>query len=78
MNSLWTPPVVGLHPNTFKPHTGTKTSVLFVQKYTPEQIARITQVQQDVAGACPDHDAQIKALLERHQTKPRERAIGTG
>jgi type I restriction enzyme M protein len=24
--------VVGLHPNTFKPHTGTKTSVLFVQK----------------------------------------------
>ena len=25
--------VVGLHPNTFKPHTGTKTSVLFVQKY---------------------------------------------
>ena len=25
--------VVGLHPNTFKPHTGTKTSVLFVQKW---------------------------------------------
>jgi len=24
--------VVGLHPNTFKPHTGTKTSVLFLQK----------------------------------------------
>lgn len=27
--------VVGLHPNTFKPHTGTKTSVLFVQKWDP-------------------------------------------
>ena len=25
--------VVGLHSNTFKPHTGTKTSVLFVQKW---------------------------------------------
>jgi type I restriction enzyme M protein len=25
--------VVGLHANTFKPHTGTKTSVLFVQKW---------------------------------------------
>jgi len=25
--------VVGLHNNTFKPHTGTKTSVLFVQKW---------------------------------------------
>ncbi len=26
--------VVGLHINTFKPHTGTKTSVLFLQKWT--------------------------------------------
>jgi len=25
--------IVGLHQNTFKPHTGTKTSVLFVQKW---------------------------------------------
>ena len=25
--------VIGLHGNTFKPHTGTKTSVLFVQKW---------------------------------------------
>ena len=28
--------VVGLHQNTFKPHTGTKTSVLFVQKWDDE------------------------------------------
>lgn len=27
--------VVGLHPNAFKPHTGTKTSVLFLQKWGP-------------------------------------------
>ena len=25
--------VIGLHPNVFKPHTGTKTSVLFLQKW---------------------------------------------
>ena len=29
--------VVGLHGNTFKPHTGTKTSVLFLRKYTDEE-----------------------------------------
>ena len=28
--------VVGLHSNTFKPHTGTKTSVLFVQKWNDD------------------------------------------
>ena len=31
--------VVGLHPNTFKPHTGTKTSVLFVQKWNDDHNA---------------------------------------
>lgn len=31
--------VVGLHPNTFKPHTGTKTSVLFVQKWNDDEHA---------------------------------------
>jgi type I restriction enzyme M protein len=28
--------VVGLHGNVFKPHTGTKTSVIFLQKWHPE------------------------------------------
>jgi type I restriction enzyme M protein len=31
--------VVGLHGNTFKPHTGTKTSVLFVQKWNDDEEA---------------------------------------
>jgi len=31
--------VVGLHGNTFKPHTGTKTSVLFVQKWNDDPSA---------------------------------------
>ncbi len=29
--------IVGLHVNTFKPHTGTKTSVLFLQKWTENE-----------------------------------------
>jgi len=58
--------VVGLHPNTFKPHTGTKTSVLFVQKYTQDQLDQIAQVHDQVGGACPDYDADIKALLVRY------------
>lgn len=31
--------VVGLHGNTFKPHTGTKTSVLFLQKWNDDKNA---------------------------------------
>ena len=31
--------VVGLHGNTFKPHTGTKTSVLFLQKWNDDKKA---------------------------------------
>jgi len=36
--------VVGLHVNTFKPHTGTKTSVLFLRKYTDEEKEKIQQM----------------------------------
>jgi len=33
--------VVGLHGNTFKPHTGTKTSVLFVQKWDAQLCPKV-------------------------------------
>ena len=33
--------VVGLHGNVFKPHTGTKTSVLFVQKWDDEKCPKV-------------------------------------
>lgn len=33
--------VVGLHKNTFKPHTRVKTSILFLQKYTNEEKKKI-------------------------------------
>ncbi len=55
--------VVGLHGNTFKPHTGTKTSVLFIQKYTDEQLANIEEVKQKVASKCPDYENTIRDLL---------------
>ncbi len=62
--------VVGLHPNTFKPHTGTKTSVLFFQKYTDEALANIEKVKQAVANACPDYEQQIKDLITEHSYLP--------
>jgi type I restriction enzyme M protein len=36
--------VVGLDVNTFKPHTGTKTSVLFLQKYTDDELTNINNI----------------------------------
>jgi len=39
--------MVGLHGNTFKPHTGTKTSVLFVQKWNDDP---------DIGPLCPKVD----------------------
>ena len=67
--------VVGLHPNTFKPHTGTKTSVLFVQKYTKQQLADITHVHDEVARKCPDYEAEIQTLLDDSESEVLEEAI---
>jgi type I restriction enzyme M protein len=33
--------VVGLHPNSFKPHTGTRTSVIIVQKWNDDEAAGV-------------------------------------
>ena len=60
--------VVGLHSNTFKPHTGTKTSVLLLQKYTQEQLDQIAKVHDDVAVACPDYRVEMESLLARHES----------
>lgn len=60
--------VVGLHGNSFKPHTGTKTSVLFIQKYTEEQLEQIEKVQKEVENACPDYERQVQDLLNQFET----------
>lgn len=56
--------VVGLHVNTFKPHTNTKTSVLLIQKYTEEQLEEIKTIKQEADSSCPDYEEQIKTLIE--------------
>ncbi len=61
--------VVGLHGNTFKPHTGTKTSVLFIQKYTDEQLENIKKIQKEVESNCPDYEKQVRDILDKYQTE---------
>ncbi len=39
--------VVGLHGNTFKPHTGTKTSVLFLQKHNIKDLSSVASAKED-------------------------------
>jgi type I restriction enzyme M protein len=53
--------VVGLHGNTFKPHTGTKTSVVFLQKYTDEEIDEIRAVQNRHAAEWDNHLTELAA-----------------
>ena len=68
--------VVGLHGNTFKPHTGTKTSVLFLQKYTDEEKNRIqgiklkyeTEWEEFIAGLKSQHkDTTWKSEVNEEQ-----------
>jgi type I restriction-modification system DNA methylase subunit len=47
--------VVGLHGNTFKPHTGTKTSVLFLQKWTEAEAAKRQAIQNKHAAEFKKH-----------------------
>lgn len=70
--------VVGLHGNVFKPHTGTKTSVLFVQKWDDELcpkkedypifFATMREPSKDNSGEkiyCVDEDGKL--ILDEHQ-----------
>ena len=56
--------VVGLHGNTFKPHTGTKTSVLFLQKYTDEEKENIQQIRLKYEG---EWEKLLENLKEKYQ-----------
>ncbi|MBC7129305.1 MAG: N-6 DNA methylase [Thermoplasmatales archaeon] len=53
--------VVGLHGNTFKPHTGTKTSVLLLRKYTDEERRKIQEVKAKYEGEWNDFIEELKA-----------------
>jgi type I restriction enzyme M protein len=56
--------VVGLHVNTFKPHTGTKTSVLFLRKYTDEEKEKIRQIRLKYGS---EWQQFLEDLKERYQ-----------
>jgi type I restriction enzyme M protein len=56
--------VVGLHINTFKPFTGTKTSILFLQKYTDDEIARLRQAQTQHDSEWNSHVQEVRKQIE--------------
>lgn len=56
--------VVGLHVNTFKPHTGTKTSVLFLRKYTDEEKEKIQGIRLKYESKWEEF---LKNLKEKYQ-----------
>ncbi len=57
--------VVSLHGNTFKPHTGTKTSVIFLQKYTREELDNIRAIQNRHAAEWETYKLELTALFEK-------------
>ncbi|MEA2087397.1 MAG: N-6 DNA methylase, partial [Candidatus Caldatribacteriota bacterium] len=52
--------VVGLHRNTFKPHAGIKTSILFLQKYTDEEKKKIREIKVKCKGEWFEFIGQLK------------------
>lgn len=56
--------VVGLHQNSFKPHTGVKTSVMILQKYTKQELKAIDKIKKEVEENIPDYANEILRLIE--------------
>jgi len=57
--------VVGLHPNTFKPHAGTKTSILFLQKYTSEELAHNNSIISKELSQWEKHHLELNELVKK-------------
>lgn len=57
--------VVGLHVNTFRPHTATKTSVVFLQKYTEEQLKLIQDIQNHYESKWEEHFLELYVLSKK-------------
>ena len=64
--------VVGLHGNTFKPHTGTKTSVLFLQKYSEGELAEIWEVKNRHGNEWEQHLVELNTLSLRNNLAEEE------
>lgn len=57
--------VVGLHPYMFRPHTGTKTSILFLQKLTDDELATISETRERHQADLHDHLESLSGILDR-------------
>lgn len=57
--------IVGLHGNTFKPHTGTKTSVVFLQKYTDDELNEIRAVENRHADEWEGHSTVLNVVSDK-------------
>lgn len=56
--------VVGLHQNSFKPHTGVKTSVIILQKYTQKELRVIEKIKREVEENVPDYKNELLELIK--------------
>ena len=72
--------VVGLHSNTFKPHTGTKTSVLFAQKWNddPQQGPLCPRGGRLPYLLCRQREGRQGQLRRLHLRQRRQRPVQTG
>ncbi|QKF91589.1 N-6 DNA methylase [Campylobacter sp. CCUG 57310] len=55
--------VVSLHSNTFKPHTGVKTSVIIIQKYSEEELKKINDIKKKVSRNIPNYKKIIEDII---------------
>ena len=55
--------VVSLHQNTFKPHTGVKTSVVVIQKYSEEKLEEINNIKKEILNNTPDYKKTIEGII---------------
>lgn len=56
--------VVGLHPNTFKPHTGTKTSVLLLRKFDEDDVETRREMRRSIEQTIPDFRGRLTSLAQ--------------
>ncbi len=64
--------VVGLDVNTFKPHTGTKTSIIFLQKYTNEELHEIQSALSEHENEWNEYLQQVKELAKNENITEEE------
>ena len=56
--------VIGLHVNSFKPHTGTKTSILLLQKFSDEEIQKKEELKIKFVGEWEQYFEELKKKMK--------------